>query len=165
MLENIFLPLFEATVNPQKHKELHVFLKYVSIIHFDFPAKTILIVSTIHHSTPIFPVQVTGFDSVDDESKHSDHMFSYKSPKPEQWTADENPPYSYYLFHMYANIMVLNNLRKYVPVDICPSQASGNGPNPLHLIQEKQRVPTVLLLMLLRGKWRSYTHCSVAIIH
>nr|XP_046205391.1 AMP deaminase 3-like isoform X1 [Oncorhynchus gorbuscha]XP_046205392.1 AMP deaminase 3-like isoform X1 [Oncorhynchus gorbuscha] len=83
MLENIFLPLFEATVNPQKHTELHVFLKYV-----------------------------TGFDSVDDESKHSDHMFSYKSPKPEQWTADENPPYSYYLFHMYANIMVLNNLRK-----------------------------------------------------
>lgn len=30
ILENIFLPLFEATVNPQKHKELHVFLKYVS---------------------------------------------------------------------------------------------------------------------------------------
>ncbi|KAL7871171.1 hypothetical protein SRHO_G00086680 [Serrasalmus rhombeus] len=83
MMENIFLPLFEATVNPQKHKEIHVFLKYV-----------------------------TGFDSVDDESKHSDHMFSYKSPKPEEWTAEENPPYSYYLFHMYANIMVLNNLRK-----------------------------------------------------
>ena len=30
MLENIFLPLFEATVNPQQHKEMHVFLKYVS---------------------------------------------------------------------------------------------------------------------------------------
>ncbi|KAG9331802.1 hypothetical protein JZ751_016956 [Albula glossodonta] len=83
MLENIFLPLFEATVNPQQHKELHVFLK-----------------------------SVTGFDSVDDESKHSNHMFSYKSPKPEEWTAEENPPYSYYLFYMYANIMVLNNLRK-----------------------------------------------------
>uniref|UniRef100_A0A674AJ55 AMP deaminase n=1 Tax=Salmo trutta TaxID=8032 RepID=A0A674AJ55_SALTR len=83
LLENIFLPLFEATVNPQKNKEIHVFLKYV-----------------------------TGFDSVDDESKHSDHMFSYKSPKPEEWTSDDNPPYSYYLFHMYANIMVLNNLRK-----------------------------------------------------
>ncbi|XP_069549536.1 AMP deaminase 3 [Brachyistius frenatus] len=83
MLENIFLPLFEATVNPQEHKELHVFLKYVS-----------------------------GFDSVDDESKHSDHMFSFRSPKPEQWTGDDNPPYSYYIFHMYANIMVLNNLRK-----------------------------------------------------
>lgn len=83
MLENIFLPLFEATVNPQKHKNIHVFLKYV-----------------------------TGFDSVDDESKHSDHMFSYNSPKPEAWTSDDNPPYTYYLFHMYANIMVLNNLRK-----------------------------------------------------
>uniref|UniRef100_A0A3Q1EAM2 AMP deaminase n=1 Tax=Acanthochromis polyacanthus TaxID=80966 RepID=A0A3Q1EAM2_9TELE len=83
MLENIFLPLFEATINPQKHKAIHVFLKYV-----------------------------TGFDSVDDESKHSDHMFSYKSPKPEAWTTDDNPPYTYYLFHMYANIMVLNNLRK-----------------------------------------------------
>ncbi|XP_035011866.2 AMP deaminase 3 isoform X1 [Hippoglossus stenolepis] len=83
MLENIFRPLFEATVNPQKHKEIHVFLKYV-----------------------------TGFDSVDDESKHSDHMFSYKSPTPEAWTTDDNPPYTYYLFYMYANIMVLNNLRK-----------------------------------------------------
>ncbi|TRY88543.1 hypothetical protein DNTS_002827, partial [Danionella cerebrum] len=83
MLENIFLPLFEATVNPQKHKEMHVFLKHV-----------------------------TGFDSVDDESKHSDHIFNYKSPKPEEWTTEENPPYTYYLFHMYANIMVLNNLRK-----------------------------------------------------
>uniref|UniRef100_A0A671RZ39 AMP deaminase n=1 Tax=Sinocyclocheilus anshuiensis TaxID=1608454 RepID=A0A671RZ39_9TELE len=84
MLENIFLPLFEATVNPQKN--------------------------FTHRMSPLS--QVTGFDSVDDESKHSDHMFSYKSPKPEQWTTDDNPPYSYYLFHMYANIMVLNNLRK-----------------------------------------------------
>ncbi|XP_051580817.1 AMP deaminase 3-like isoform X2 [Myxocyprinus asiaticus] len=83
MLENIFLPLFQATVNPQEHKEMHVFLQYV-----------------------------TGFDSVDDESKHSDHIFTYKSPKPEEWTQEENPPYTYYLFHMYANIMVLNNLRK-----------------------------------------------------
>lgn len=83
ILENVFRPLFEATINPQKHKAVHVFLKYV-----------------------------TGFDSVDDESKHSDHIFSYKSPKPEAWTTDDNPPYTYYLFYMYANIMVLNNLRK-----------------------------------------------------
>lgn len=34
MLENIFLPLFEATVNPQSHKELHVFLKYVRSYFF-----------------------------------------------------------------------------------------------------------------------------------
>ncbi|NP_001398844.1 AMP deaminase 3 isoform 4 [Mus musculus] len=83
MLENIFLPLFKATINPQDHRELHLFLKYV-----------------------------TGFDSVDDESKHSDHMFSDKSPSPDLWTSEQNPPYSYYLYYMYANIMVLNNLRR-----------------------------------------------------
>ncbi|XP_053528978.1 AMP deaminase 3 isoform X2 [Artibeus jamaicensis] len=71
MLENIFLPLFEATINPQDHRELHLFLKYV-----------------------------TGFDSVDDESKHSDHMFSDKSPNPDVWTSEQNPPYSYYLYYM-----------------------------------------------------------------
>ncbi|XP_034625922.1 AMP deaminase 3 isoform X4 [Trachemys scripta elegans] len=57
-------------------------------------------------------VKVTGFDSVDDESKHTDHMFSNRSPNPEIWTSEKNPPYSYYLYYMYANIMVLNNLRK-----------------------------------------------------
>lgn len=30
ILENIFLPLFEATVNPHQHKAVHVLLKYVS---------------------------------------------------------------------------------------------------------------------------------------
>ncbi|PIO26902.1 hypothetical protein AB205_0194530 [Aquarana catesbeiana] len=55
---------------------------------------------------------VTGFDSVDDESKYNEHMFSYKSPTPDQWTLEQNPPYSYYLYYMYANIMILNNLRK-----------------------------------------------------
>ncbi|XP_074853505.1 AMP deaminase 3 isoform X6 [Carettochelys insculpta] len=83
MLENVFLPLFEATVNPTDHRELHLFLKYV-----------------------------TGFDSVDDESKHTDHMFSNRSPNPDAWISEKNPPYSYYLYYMYANIMVLNNLRK-----------------------------------------------------
>lgn len=83
MLENIFIPLFEATLRPQDHKELHVFLKYVS-----------------------------GFDSVDDESKHSEHIFSEKSPVPENWNFEQNPPYSYYIFFMYANIAALNALRK-----------------------------------------------------
>lgn len=51
---------------------------------------------------------------MDDESKHSDHMFSDKSPSPDVWTSEQNPPYSYYLYYMYANIMVLNNLRRWV---------------------------------------------------
>lgn len=34
MLENIFVPLFEATINPKDHKELHLFLKYVSMLGY-----------------------------------------------------------------------------------------------------------------------------------
>uniref|UniRef100_A0A8C6S1G2 AMP deaminase n=1 Tax=Nannospalax galili TaxID=1026970 RepID=A0A8C6S1G2_NANGA len=83
MLENIFLPVFEATINPQAHPDLSVFLKHI-----------------------------TGFDSVDDESKHSGHMFSSKSPKPEEWTMENNPSYTYYAYYMYANITLLNSLRK-----------------------------------------------------
>ncbi|XP_062461664.1 AMP deaminase 1 isoform X3 [Pezoporus occidentalis] len=83
MLENIFVPVFEATINPQAHKQLSVLLRHI-----------------------------TGFDSVDDESKHSGHMFCTKSPKPEQWTSEKNPSYTYYLYYMYANILVLNNLRR-----------------------------------------------------
>lgn len=33
MLENIFLPLFEATVHPASHPELHLFLEHVSRQH------------------------------------------------------------------------------------------------------------------------------------
>ncbi|XP_076975921.1 AMP deaminase 1 isoform X1 [Tamandua tetradactyla] len=83
MLENIFMPVFEATINPQAHPNLSVFLKHI-----------------------------TGFDSVDDESKHSGHMFSSKSPKPQDWTMENNPSYTYYAYYMFANIMVLNSLRK-----------------------------------------------------
>ncbi|XP_069801432.1 AMP deaminase 1 [Dendropsophus ebraccatus] len=83
MLENIFMPVFEATVNPNANKELSVFLR-----------------------------QITAFDSVDDESKHSGHMFSSKSPLPQDWTIEKNPSYTYYIYYMYANIRVLNNLRR-----------------------------------------------------
>lgn len=49
---------------------------------------------------------------MDDESKHSGHMFSTKSPKPQDWTHEKNPSYTYYVYYMYANILVLNNLRR-----------------------------------------------------
>ncbi|XP_070824502.1 AMP deaminase 1 [Chaetodon trifascialis] len=83
MLENIFLPVFQATIDPQSNPELSIFLNHV-----------------------------TGFDSVDDESKHSGHMFSTKSPKPEEWDIVKNPSYTYYIYYMYANIAVLNQLRR-----------------------------------------------------
>ncbi|XP_044068815.1 AMP deaminase 2 isoform X2 [Siniperca chuatsi] len=83
MLENIFMPLFEVTVNPGSHPELHLFLQHV-----------------------------VGFDSVDDESKPEQHIFNLDSPLPVNWTEEDNPPYSYYLYYMYANMTVLNHLRK-----------------------------------------------------
>ncbi|XP_077080487.1 AMP deaminase 2 isoform X2 [Siphateles boraxobius] len=83
MLENIFMPLFEATVNPSSHPQLHLFLQHV-----------------------------VGFDSVDDESKPEHHIFNLESPKPGNWTEEYNPPYSYYLYYMYANMTVLNHLRR-----------------------------------------------------
>ncbi|XP_015198143.2 AMP deaminase 2 isoform X2 [Lepisosteus oculatus] len=83
MLENIFLPLFEVTVNPRSHPELHLFLQHV-----------------------------VGFDSVDDESKPEHHIFNLDSPLPANWTEEDNPPYSYYLYYMYANMAVLNHLRR-----------------------------------------------------
>jgi len=83
MLENIFLPIFQATIDPHANPELSLFLNHV-----------------------------TGFDSVDDESKHSGHMFSTKSPKPEEWDIVKNPSYTYYIYYMYANIAMLNQLRR-----------------------------------------------------
>ena len=105
MLNNIFAPLFEATLDPQKNSEMFLFLE-----------------------------TVVGFDSVDDESRPeschlTDGRIGEKSsaqggaerrgsrggtstiPEPHLWTNFENPPYGYWMYFMYANICVLNQLR------------------------------------------------------
>jgi len=83
ILKCLFQPLFEVTINPNSHPDLHKFLQYV-----------------------------TGFDSVDDESKPENAMFDIDVPTPDEWTWHENPPYSYYLYYTYVNITVLNQLRE-----------------------------------------------------
>uniref|UniRef100_A0A7M6DPC9 AMP deaminase n=1 Tax=Clytia hemisphaerica TaxID=252671 RepID=A0A7M6DPC9_9CNID len=83
IIDNIFRPLFEATINPSSHPEMHQFLR-----------------------------QVIGFDSVDDESKPEPFSFSKHSPKPKNWKKEHNPPYAYYLYYMYSNLVVLNHLRR-----------------------------------------------------
>lgn len=80
---NVFNALFEATINPKAHQELHLFLQHV-----------------------------VGFDSVDDESKPESIVFDGDTVTPELWRQPENPPYSYYMYYMYANITVLNSLRE-----------------------------------------------------
>lgn len=81
IMKNLFLPLFEALINPQSHPKLHIFLQ-----------------------------RVIGFDSVDDESKQ-EKPIGKKYPKASKWEFDGNPPYSYYLYYIYANMTSLNHLR------------------------------------------------------
>lgn len=82
MLRNIFEPLFEATIRPDSHPELAIWLQYVS-----------------------------GFDSVDDESKHENPLFDTMTASPNSWRDTENPPYNYYLYYTYVNMVILNQLR------------------------------------------------------
>ena len=55
ILQNLFQPLFEVTIDPSSHPDLHKFLKYV-----------------------------VGFDSVDDESKPENGWFGLDTPTPDQ---------------------------------------------------------------------------------
>ncbi|CAN8287308.1 unnamed protein product [Cochlearia groenlandica] len=82
ILDNIFIPLFEATIDPDSHPQLHVFMK-----------------------------QVVGFDLVDDESKPERRPTKHM-PTPAQWTNAFNPAFSYYVYYCYANLYVLNKLRE-----------------------------------------------------
>ena len=82
VIRNVFLPLFEVTKDPSSHPELHVFLQ-----------------------------RVIGFDTVDDESK-TERRFHKKFPYPRLWDAKESPPYSYWVYYMYANIASLNQWRR-----------------------------------------------------
>ncbi|KAI9831900.1 MAG: putative zinc finger protein [Sarea resinae] len=79
---NIFQPLFEVTKDPSKHPQLHVFLQ-----------------------------RVIGFDSVDDESKVERRLYR-KFPLPKAWNTTQNPPYSYWIYYLFANIASLNVWRK-----------------------------------------------------
>ncbi len=82
VIVNVFRPLFEVTKDPSSHPELHVFLQ-----------------------------RVIGFDSVDDESKVERRLFR-KFPVPKVWDSKQNPPYSYWIYYLFANMASLNVMRK-----------------------------------------------------
>ncbi|KAG0045042.1 AMP deaminase [Gryganskiella cystojenkinii] len=82
VIQNIFKPLFEVTRDPQSHPNLHIFLQ-----------------------------RVVGFDSVDDESKAERRIYK-KYPYPRVWNTAMNPPYSYYIYYMFANLTSLNKFRQ-----------------------------------------------------
>uniref|UniRef100_A0A0R3RR21 AMP deaminase n=1 Tax=Elaeophora elaphi TaxID=1147741 RepID=A0A0R3RR21_9BILA len=83
ILDNVFTPLFEVTNNPKSHPHLFRFLQ-----------------------------QVSGIDSVDDESKLEHIKFDRSTPEPKDYCDAENPSYDYYLFYMFANLVTLNALRR-----------------------------------------------------
>ena len=84
MLDNIFGPVVQASLHPDRYPEISNFLS-----------------------------EVIAFDSVDDESKNEKitSYKNYKTKSPDVWTSDENPPYSYYCYYMYANIYMINQIR------------------------------------------------------
>ena len=107
ILNNFFEPLFAATLEPEKHPELARLL-----------------------------TEISGFDSVDDESIHESQDFEY-DVKPSDWTSLDSPSYvikcithsyitpntntstqqisnryAYQLYYFYANTVVLNRLRE-----------------------------------------------------
>jgi len=57
---------------------------------------------------------VSGFDSVDDESKPESSQFDEDSTTADNWTGADNPSFAYYMYYMFANIVMLNNLRRSV---------------------------------------------------
>jgi AMP deaminase len=82
VIQNVFKPLFEVTQDPSSHPKLHVFLQ-----------------------------RVIGFDSVDDESKTERRIYR-KFPLPKDWDTKQNPPYTYWIYYLFANIASLNVWRK-----------------------------------------------------
>ncbi|THH20553.1 hypothetical protein EW146_g851 [Bondarzewia mesenterica] len=82
IVRNVFKPLFEVTRDPSTHPELHVFLQ-----------------------------RVVGFDTVDDESK-TERRYHKKFPYPRLWSFRQSPPYSYWVYYMFANMTSLNNWRR-----------------------------------------------------
>ncbi|ANB14693.1 AMP deaminase [Sugiyamaella lignohabitans] len=105
VVENVFKPLFEVTKDPSKDPKLHVFLQ-----------------------------RVIGFDSVDDESK-VDRRFHKKYPTPKYWDNAQNPPYSYYLYYLYANMSSLNAWRKKLGYNTFVLRPhAGEAGDPEHLV-------------------------------
>jgi AMP deaminase len=82
LLDNIFGPLFEATLDPGSHPQLHLFLKHV-----------------------------VGFDMVDDESKPERRPAKHM-PAADEWNLKHNPAYAYYAYYVAANLHTLNKLRE-----------------------------------------------------
>jgi len=102
MLENIFVPMFEATLYPEKHPKLAEALKHI-----------------------------VGIDSVDDEGSQEE---TCNCQRPHAWTTPKNPAYWWQLYFLWANLEVLNSLRKARGLNtIAFRPHAGETGNPMNL--------------------------------
>ena len=95
--------------------------------------------------------QVTGLDSVDDESKNELSKFDNNSPQPADWDMADNPPYSYYIFYMYANLTTLNNFRR-LGLGLCGCRCRCVGVYVYVYILHHIYIPLNLLINFREGK-------------
>lgn len=82
MIDNIFRPLFEVTVDP-------------SIDH------------DLYHAL----FTISAFDCVDDENQHENFFLQHLKIQPKDWEKSTNPHYAYWIYYIYANLYSLNQLR------------------------------------------------------
>ena len=102
VLDNVFRPLFEASLDPASHPKLHAFLE-----------------------------ALVGFDSVDDESKPDRKLDSrYPIATPSEWNQPDEPSYAYWMYHLYANIRSLNALRPVWKSTTVAALAPSSGEEP-----------------------------------
>lgn len=102
VLSNIFVPLFEVTLDPASHPELATVLPHVS-----------------------------GFDSVDDESVLDQ---PFQAVPADEWDSEASPSYAYQLYHMWANLVVLNRLREARGLNTFQLRPHcGEAGDPMHL--------------------------------
>jgi len=102
MLKNIFIPMFEATLYPERNPKVAELLKHI-----------------------------VGIDSVDDEGSPEEPC---SCCLPKDYTQKENPAYAWQLYFLWANLEVLNSLRKARGLNtIAFRPHAGETGNPLHL--------------------------------
>lgn len=102
MLENIFTPMFEATLDPRAHPE---------------------VAETLQH--------IVAIDSVDDEGASEEAL---SGDKPADWKSQKSPSYAWQTYFIWANLCVLNKLRKSKGLNIITFRPhAGETGDPMHL--------------------------------
>lgn len=81
-IENIFTPLWNVSLHPSENPRLFHFVNHIS-----------------------------GFDCIENEQR-VDVSLSMALRPPQEWTSEEEPPYNYYLYYIWANVFSLNEFRQ-----------------------------------------------------